>query len=188
MPTSQATLLVISGVPCTGKSALAREFETKLRWPVLCKDETKELLFAALGWSDREWSRKLSDASYALVFATARKLLANGTSCVLEGNFRRARHPDFLELIRGIDVRRVQVLCKAPGDVIVERFLARAQSGTRHPGHVDMESFAELESELRSGIAEPLPIGGTVLDFDATHVSTELITRFVEQAISGLTS
>ena len=188
MPNRPATLLVITGLPCTGKSALASELERTLRWPLLSKDEVKEQLFATLGWSDREWSRKMSEASYGLVFATARKLLMSGTSCILEGNFRRTRQQDFENLVRNVDIRLMQVVCKAPGDVIVQRFLARAQSGARHPGHVDMESFAELENELRSGMSVPVAIGGTVVEFDATELSTGSFVTFAKELLSsGLT-
>ena len=181
MPNRPATLLVITGLPCTGKSALARELERTLRWPLLSKDEVKEQLFATLGWSDREWSRKMSEASYRLVFATARKLLMSGASCILEGNFRRARQPDFENLVHDIDICCMQIVCKAPGDIIVQRFLARAQSGVRHPGHVDLESFAELENELRSAAVDPVAIGGAIVEFDATDLSTPQLARFAQE-------
>jgi predicted kinase len=184
----RATLLVITGLPCTGKTALARELERSLAWPLFSKDEIKEHLFAALGWSDREWSRKLSEASYDIMFAAARKLLVNGTSCILEGNFRHNRYDAFAHLVRDLDVHCAQIVCKASGDAIVQRFIARAHSGSRHPGHVDLQSLAELERELREGVATPAPLGGVVSEFDTNEISTERIAAYVREILcSGLT-
>jgi predicted kinase len=118
-----------------------------------------------------------------LAFAIAGKLLVSGASCVLEGNFRPTRYGDFARLAASVDFRCLQIVCTAPGDVIVERFLIRTRSKDRHPGHIDLESFAELESELRNSAAEPIPIGGTVMEFDAAEISTERIVAFVDETV-----
>lgn len=164
------TFVVVCGPPCAGKSAVAARLRTSLEWPLLSKDYFKEVLFDSLGWSDRAWSRKLSGASYAVMFNAASELLAAGHSCILEGNFRwpdTARY--FTALMTRQQVQHIQVFCAAQADVLVERWRLRIESGSRHPGHVDRESAAEIEAELRERPAQPLPIGAPIVTFDSTE-------------------
>ncbi|WP_425432548.1 AAA family ATPase [Hydrococcus rivularis] len=42
-------LILISGLPCTGKTTLARKIAQKLQLPLVCRDDIKESLFDSLG-------------------------------------------------------------------------------------------------------------------------------------------
>ncbi len=85
-------LLLLTGAPATGKTRLAAALATR-RGACLCsKDEIKELLFDALGTGGADYSRRLSDASFALLFALLPRLLRPGRLLLLEGNFRPGRH------------------------------------------------------------------------------------------------
>jgi len=147
-------LVVVTGLPCSGKSTLAARLRAGSGWPLLAKDAFKETLFDALGWHDRSWSRRLSGATYALQFQVAAELLASGQSVILEGNFRALEHEArFRRLLTEHPARVVTVSCKADPDVLLSRFRDRVRAGIRHPGHVDAESAGEIEAEL----ARPLP-------------------------------
>lgn len=161
------TIVIIGGLPCTGKSSVAAMLREQLHWPLLAKDAIKETLFDALGCRDREWSRDLSRASYAVLFAQLEQLLKSKINCIIEGNFRPEHSIPFRRLIAPAD-RCVQILCKAQGDVLLQRFTERARSGARHSGHVDLESLAELTPELLRGRAAPLQLPGLLLEFDST--------------------
>jgi predicted kinase len=153
-------LIVISGLPCSGKSKLAERLQAELCWPLLCKDNFKELLFDHFGYSDRAWSRRVSAAAYALLFSQAEQLLSSNLSCVLEGNFRWAEHQARFERLQALGATILQVHCCAEPDVLLERFRLRAVSGSRHPGHVDLESMREIENEMRTTTQQPLPLSG----------------------------
>ena len=88
----QARLILISGLPGTGKSTLARVLARRYTLPLICKDTIKEPLFDVIGATDRAASRHLSDASFAAMFALARDCLRAGTDLILEGNFRPGEH------------------------------------------------------------------------------------------------
>jgi AAA domain len=90
-------LIVITGLPATGKSTLARQLAMRYGIPVIAKDSIKEPLLDVLGAATPEASRKLSDASFAVMFSMARELLAAHMSCVLEGNFRPGEHEGHLQ-------------------------------------------------------------------------------------------
>lgn len=162
-------LVIVSGPPCTGKTTIGKRLAGDLGLSFVNKDGIKELLFDTLGWSDREWSRKLGIASYALLYYFLEAQLSAGRSLVVESNF----HPDaangrFLKLKEEYGFEPVQVLCRTDGMVLYERFMHRAESGERHPGHVDDLNFEEMKPALVRGGDPPLDIGGTVLEVDTT--------------------
>ncbi len=167
---AEPLLLIVLGLPCTGKTTLARRMAADLRLPLIAKDGIKEILFDALGWSDRAWSRRLGEATYALIYHLVEVQLAAGRSLIVESPFDRQHATgEFLALKEKYGFRPVQVLCCTDDRVLVQRFKARAESGARHPGHVDHLSHAEFEETLHRGQARPLDIGGIVFEVDTTN-------------------
>jgi predicted kinase len=175
-------LILVTGLPGTGKTQLARAVACHFGLPVLAKDAIKEPLFEVFGTGDRGHSRRLSDASFAVMFAVARELLRAGTSLILEGNFRPGEHEAPLA---GPPI--AQVACCVDESVRMARLQARAGDPTRHAGHnvgqysvapggfldipgprFEFDSsetppryaplLARLERELRSNIAAPPPV------------------------------
>ena len=66
-----ACFIVVSGLPGSGKTALARALAGELRIPLLSKDVIKEALYDGLGIGDVEWSKRLGRASMDVPFALA---------------------------------------------------------------------------------------------------------------------
>jgi predicted kinase len=176
-------LVIATGPPASGKTTLGRALAARLNMPFLYKDGIKEALFDTLGWSDREWSRRLGIATYALLFHLLEMELAVGRSLVVESNFDAVRAgPAFLALRERYGFRPIQVCCVAEGAVLLERVRMRATSGERHPGHVELSSMAELEPVLLRGRLDPLPLHGPIIEVDNTDfakVYVEAITREV---------
>lgn len=160
-------MLVISGLPATGKSTVAARLQARLRWPLLAKDAFKERLFDTLGAEDAGASRPLSLASYALMFDVARQLADARIDCILEGNFRWSQmHGAFEALYERVQF--TQLWCSAPVPVIEQRLRQRAQSRSRHPAHPDEENLPELLQELAKP-SSPLPLRGSLVTFDTTE-------------------
>ena len=132
-------VFVITGLPGTGKTTLARALARQLAAPLLAKDGIKEPLLDVLGAADRSASRRLSDASFAVLFALAAQHLLAAGSVVLEGNFRPAEHEAPLRalLARQALPGCVQVLCRASETLRQQRLRARATDAARHSGHRD---------------------------------------------------
>lgn len=51
---SKISLIIITGLPGTGKTTLGRKLAEEFRLPFISKDDIKEFLFDNLGWKDRE--------------------------------------------------------------------------------------------------------------------------------------
>lgn len=144
------TLVVVTGAPASGKTTIARPLARELRMPLVEKDEIKEPLFDVLGVFDSEWSRRLSEASFAVMF----RLAEDADAVMLEGNFA----PHHRSRLLALDPRPLEVFCRCSGEELVRRFVAR--SPQRHPGHRNL-SRDEILDYARSG---PLGLGGPLLE------------------------
>jgi predicted kinase len=129
-------LIIVTGLPATGKTTLARELAAQLRIPMLAKDAIKEPLLSTLGASDRAQSRRLSDASFAVLFTMTHELLSLGLDVLIEGNFRPGEHEVAL---RASSVRIAQILCSVDEPERLARLASRASDPARHAGHKDAE-------------------------------------------------
>jgi predicted kinase len=160
--------IVISGPPCAGKSTLAATVAARRGWPLLAKDDYKVSVFERLGVGDREWSRRVSALAWDLLLAEARRLLAAEIDCVLEGNFREPQRQALAMLPLPAPPRFVEIRCGARPDVLLSRYRARADAGSRHPGHVDLEALPDVEREIGAGTAAGVPLGGAPLVWDTS--------------------
>jgi predicted kinase len=146
-------LIIVTGLPATGKTTLARTLAARLRVPLLAKDAIKEPLLSALGAPDRAQSRRLSDASFAVLFTMAHELAAAGVDALIEGNFRPGEHETAL---RSSSARIAQILCSTDEPERLARLAARASDPLRHAGHRDAEQ-AQLAVPAGAGDFLDLP-------------------------------
>ena len=131
----------MGGAPGTGKTTLARRLAADLRLAIVTKDDVKETLADALGSGDRERSRELGAAAFAVMFAVARRTLDSGAGIVLEANFHRgASDGELRELARHADAS--VVVCRTDEATRRARFTDRGARGERHAVHLDAEILA----------------------------------------------
>lgn len=166
-------VILIAGLPCTGKTTLGKRLAKEFSLPFISKDDIKESLFNTLGWQDREWSKKIGAASYEILYYLAESLFESQTSFIIESNFK----PEFDTVrfqtyIKKYDFQVLQVLCKTEGEILFERFKVRSESGERHPGHVDHLNYEEFKQTLLHGRQTQLDITGSFLQIDTTNFAT----------------
>ena len=151
-------LVIVAGAPGAGKTTLATRLATDLCLPLITKDRIKEILGDALGAADVAQSQVLGEATYALLYAIAGWLLDARTGAVLESNFwRGTSERALLPLVNRSAA--VLVHCHAPATVILDRYLARAARGERHPVHFDHDVLPRLRADIAEGRYEPLELG-----------------------------
>jgi len=138
--------VVVSGLPASGKSTLARAVAPALGLPVLDKDVFLEALLRARGAGDAAWRTALSREADRQFEATARQ--AKGALLVSWWRHPRAVSTSgtAIEWLKALDGRLVELHCACAPDIAADRFIRRS----RHPGHRDsVRSFAELCEEFQ---------------------------------------
>lgn len=162
---------------------MARAMAKHLNLPLLVKDDIKDAAFDTLGWSDREWSRQIGGLSFAVMYRLLRAQLENGQSVVVETAFNpKVDALRFDEIKAQFPFSPIQVVVTTDGDTLFSRFIKRAESGDRHPGHVDIDE--DRKTYLRRLSESPytaLPIDGPVIEVDSSDFGTIETVKIAEQ-------
>lgn len=176
-------LVIVNGLPGAGKTTLARRLGADAHLPVFSRDGIFETLHDALGDASNEPPSRLGSASFALLYHIAGRVLAAGQPLLIEGFFGRPelRSAEFLQLQSTYDFEPLQILCKADGQVLLERFLVRVESVERHAGHSDREWLEDNKERLLQGQLAPLTLGGQVIEIDTTTLQSLEYAALLQQ-------
>ena len=121
-PRSSPALVVVSGLPGTGKSSFCRDLRHRTGAVILESDSLRKLLFPRPSYSWQE-SRRLFDAIHAAI----ERLLQGGVSAILDATNLVERHREPLyEIAEIAGARLVLVEVTAPPEVVVSRLASRS--------------------------------------------------------------
>jgi hypothetical protein len=149
-------LIVVTGMPSSGKTTVAEGLVHRLRLPLIAKDAIKESLYDSLGAADVATSARLGRAAYALIFTLARAFLDSGASLVIEANFFRDQEPEFTAL---------------PAHRRSHRARHDSASRSGHPLGQDQQAFSRLDVFGKTEAARQRGVGkkGDLVDFATTQ-------------------
>lgn len=172
---TKPVLILISGAPATGKTVLARRLAEALPVPVIQRDDIKETLFDSLGVGDREWSKKLGAASFALFYLTVETVLTARRSVIAEAAFHHPYSSRWLSRVRErFDIEVLELHCHADSQTALHRYMRRARTSERHAGHdagISVEAQAR-EWRMQYPVYGPLTDGAELFMIDTTDFAT----------------
>lgn len=148
-------LVMVNGVPASGKSHIATRLATETGWPLLTLDQIKEPFMRQIDGIDRPMNRKLGIAAYQVIWSIIAAAPA-GHTFIVDAWFGFQPKADLAAFIQTAGIERVaEVWCQIPGEMAAQRYSSRL--GSRLPGHPGAEYVAELQQ--LADCAEPMQLG-----------------------------
>jgi glucokinase len=139
---AEKRVVLVNGVPASGKSSLAKLLSQRTGWPVISLDGIKNPFLEHIGGVDREFNRTLGKASYQAIWSLIREA-PPGSTFIVDAWFGFQPKTLLEAYIEKAGVDRVAELwCKVPGTVAGERYASRLKD--RLPGHPGAEYVSEL--------------------------------------------
>lgn len=177
------SLIIVAGLPATGKTTLAKKIAAAFHLPVLEKDEIKEEMFDTFGYDNLQVRRTMDLAANGVLLRCTENILKTGQSLLIVNNFDKDMSGRVQEMLDRVECKCALVFLSGDGDVLHRRYVERDRKGLRHPGHTliprypvqpgdppapDMtrEFFAERFEKL--GMAE-FRLNAPRIDLDATY-------------------
>ena len=163
-------VIVLAGLPGTGKSTLARALAEQLHLPVLDKDRVRAALFEP-GFV--EYSREQDDHCCTLLYETAAWLSVRGNvrGAALDGRTytRTDQVASLTSFATGRDLELRFALCEAPEDVV----RTRLESDLRAASHPARDRTFQRYLDLRRE-AQPLSVPHLVVDTHALALAEQV--------------
>jgi len=130
-------LILVSGLPATGKTTIAKRISEEFNIPFASADAIKETMWDTLGHDfDFEFNDKIGHTAFELLFYFIEASLSKGKALVVEAHFNPERNNLRInELKKRFASKLVQVYCDCETETLQKRFKERAGADSYHAGH-----------------------------------------------------
>ena len=140
-------LIILAGMPATGKSTVAAGLSAAFGYPILEKDNIKEGLFDTLGFENYAQKRKLDHAANAALLRVLEAMMKAGSSVIVDNNFDTASAEQLCKLIDTYQPTCATVFLNGEPQVLYERYVERDNLHKRHLGHVLQDHYPPREGD-----------------------------------------
>jgi predicted kinase len=142
-PQVKPPLIVVSGLPGTGKSFFCRKLADKLPFLILASDSLRRILFPAPQYDEHE-NRRLFSTCHALI----EELLRKGIPVIFDATNLLEHHREYLyRAAERAGAKLILVWLEAPPEVVRQRLLARE---TATVPQSDSQAGWEIYNRMRS--------------------------------------
>mgnify|MGYP001110052693 CR=1 FL=1 len=143
-PVLRLTLIVLSGLPGTGKTYFCQKLVARLPFVVLESDALRKTLFPTPTYAAEE-STRLFQAVHHLI----EDLLRKGIPIILDATNLSERHRERLyNIAERLNAKLILVRLKAPPEVVHERLKARAAGKDKTLSDADWEVFQRMQPTM----------------------------------------
>jgi uncharacterized protein len=172
----QVSLVLVGGLPGTGKSTLAAGLADRFGWTILRSDEVRKDLAgvarterAAAPFQKGLYRPEATAATYRELLERARRLLERGEPVVLDASWTDRRYRTAAEAVAGeTSSELVEVECMAPAAVAAERLQKRASVGA------DVSDATPSVAAAMVATADPWP---SACSIDTTTPADDTLAR-----------
>ena len=140
-------IIIIAGMPASGKSTVAAKISKAFGYPILEKDAIKEELFDTIGFTNYAEKRRHDVAATAVLLRCTDALLQGGSSFICVNNFRPEVQNQLQEILNKHQCRCVTVFFGGNADEFYKRYVERDQKHLRHLGHVLQDHYPPREGD-----------------------------------------
>jgi len=143
-PAAEPALIVVSGLPGTGKTYFCNRLAERLPSVVLESDALRKTLFPSPSYSAAE-SSQLFRAIHQLI----ERLLKKGFTVILDATNLSERNREYLySIAERLDARLVLVRVEAPPEVVRERLAARLRN-PENKSDADWAVYRRMKSSVQ---------------------------------------
>ncbi|RTY60302.1 glucokinase [Pantoea sp. YU22] len=178
LATQPKQVVLVNGIPASGKSTLTRALAARLSLPVLTLDSIKEPFMASFAPVDRQRNRQLGCAAYQAIWKIVGQA-PPGCVYLIDAWFGFQPKSVLEEGLASAGVSRALELWMAISpDEAAARYQARLSN--RMPGHPGAEYLPELRRLAEQ--AKPMA-AGPIYQLDASMPDTEGAERWLKQQL-----
>ena len=183
-------VILITGHPATGKTTLSYKLADKLNLPLIGKDIIKETLADTMpkpaeDMDDTDWSRRLSIATWRLLYQQTEDLIRAKVPHIVEANFDpKFSDSHWQDLMSRYTFNPIQIRCESDPQTIIRRYHQRIADGSRHMIHVNTIPDAHYAESIKTHMGW-INIEGPRYSFDSSK-NIEQNEKVIFEIVQGI--
>jgi len=134
-------IIILTGMPASGKSTIAKKLSDAFGMPILEKDALKEELFDTIGFECYAEKRKLDIAANAVLLNVVETMLSKNVPMIIDNNFDTDSQVRLKDILERYKCTAITLFLGGETDAFYKRYVARDNAHMRHLGHVLQEHY-----------------------------------------------